>query len=107
MEKYDLTTKDGLQTALDVLESTFMFNPTIALIKYVIDKFTDLSKSLDAQQKAAEVLIRQGKENGVDDMEITMNNKRGFKLNVPIDEGVKIDTMIGSDEKMTIKVRYK
>lgn len=24
-----------------------------------------------------------------------------------LDDGIKVDTMIGSDEKMTIKVKYK
>ena len=34
-------------------------------------------------------------------------NYRGLKLNLPIDETIKVDTLIGSDEKMTIKVKYK
>ncbi|MBQ2173511.1 MAG: hypothetical protein II453_00065 [Alphaproteobacteria bacterium] len=31
-------------------------------------------------------------------------NYRGLKLNLPIDETIKVDTLIGSDEKMTIQV---
>ena len=39
-------------------------------------------------------------------MEITIDNHKGFKLNVPM-EGEKIDTSIGSNDKMTLKVKYK
>jgi len=39
-------------------------------------------------------------------MEIVMDNKRGFKLNVPM-EDVKIDALVGADDKMHIKVKYK
>ena len=54
----------------------------------------------------AEKLITKGKENGVDEMDITMDNSRGFKLKVPI-EGVDIETKLGADEKMHVKVKYK
>ena len=40
-------------------------------------------------------------------MEITVKNSRGFKLNMPIDEKLKIDALIGADEKMHIKIKYK
>ena len=39
-------------------------------------------------------------------MEITIQNSRGLKLNIPAEEA-QIDTVIGSDEKMHIRVKYK
>ena len=62
--------------------------------------------TIKAQQETAEKLIEQGKDSGVDEMEIVVDNTRGFKLNMPIDEDLKIDTMIGADEKLHIKVKY-
>ena len=72
----------------------------------ILDKVFS-SDTLKLQKETAEQLIKRGKEEGVDAMEITVNNSRGFKLNMPIDESLKIDTMIGADEKMHIKVKYK
>lgn len=40
-------------------------------------------------------------------MEIILDNTKGFHFDAPIDEKCKIDTVIGSDEKVTIKVKYK
>ena len=76
------------------------------LAKYVIDKITDLTKSWEVQRDTIERLIQKGRENGTDEMEIVINNKRGFKFNAPI-EGTKIDTLIGADEKIHIKIKYK
>lgn len=35
-----------------------------------------------------------------------MDNSRGFKLKVPID-GIDVETKLGVDEKMHVKVKYK
>lgn len=107
MKKYDLTSSKGLQNAMKYIgDNVFTINPALGLAKYVVDKFSDLSKSWESQRDTALELIRKGKEQGVDEMEITMSNKRGFRLNAPVD-GVNIDTMIGADEKMHVKVKYK
>ena len=39
-------------------------------------------------------------------MEIVLNNTKGFKLNIPL-EGGKIDTVLGNDGKIHVKVRFK
>jgi 2-keto-3-deoxy-6-phosphogluconate aldolase len=72
----------------------------------ILDKVFS-SETLKLQKDTAEQLIKRGKEEGVDEMEITVKNARGFKLNMPIDENLKINTLIGADEKMHIKVKYK
>lgn len=107
MEKFDFTSKQGLQKIVDVVSSSpAINNPTFMLAKYVIDKITDLTKSWEVQRDTIERLIQKGRENGTDEMEIVINNKRGFKFNAPI-EGTKIDTLIGADEKIHIKIKYK
>lgn len=116
MEKYDLTNKNELiKVTKDIMSGPFAnallaVNPLIPVImefgKMVLDKIYS-TETLKLQKDTAEALIKRGKENGVDEMEITVTNNRGIKLNVPIDDGIKIDTMIGADEKMHIKVKYK
>lgn len=107
MEQYDLTNNKGLAKAAGVLsDNLLLVNPGLALGKYLIDKVTDLTKTWAVQRETAEKLIKKGKEDGVDEMEITMDNHRGFKMNVPID-GVQINTHLGANEKMVVKVKYK
>lgn len=101
-KEWDLTNKKELTTAECYL---FYVNPLLFVGKKIIDSIFN-SDTSERQAKAAEELIKQGKENGVDNMEITIDNTKGIKLNIPI-EDVKIDTMIGVDEKMIIKVKYK
>lgn len=96
--KYDLTNKKGINSAIEFLIAA---NPVLAFLKAL---FT--TDTIKAQQEAAEQLIKKGKENGVDEMEIIVDNTRGFKLNVPV-EDIKFDTFVGADEKMHIKVKYK
>ena len=116
MEKYDLTNnKELIKVTKDIMSGSFAnallaVNPLVPVIlKFggmILDKIYS-TETLKLQKDTAESLIKRGKENGVDEMEITVKNSRGFKLNVPIDDGIKIDTMIGADEKMHIKVKYK
>lgn len=106
MEKYDLTNKIELKNVIkSILESSTTTNPIIFFGKKILDKVFS-TETLRQQKATAEKLIMQGKEQGVDEMEITIKNSRGLKLNVPV-EGVTIDTMIGADENMHIKVKYK
>jgi hypothetical protein len=116
MEKYDLTDKKELIKVTKYIMSGPFANALIAvnplvpvILKFggmILDKIYS-TETLKLQKDTAESLIKRGKENGVDEMEITVKNSRGFKLNVPIDDGIKIDTLIGADDKMHIKVKYK
>lgn len=116
MEKYDLTNKNELVKVIKELVKSpygqtglFAANPLIPVImrfgKMILDKVFS-TETLNLQKDTAELLIRKGKEEEVDEMEITVNNRRGFMLNIP-DERIKIDTMVGADEKMIVKVKYK
>lgn len=98
---WDLTNLKELKMA----ESIFKDQPVLyigyKLIKNIFDSDTS-----SRQVEAATKLIKQGKESGVDALEITTKAVKGFKFNLPID-GCKIDTVLGADEQMTIKVKYK
>lgn len=101
---YDLTTKSGLDKALDVLKN----DPGVVVAKYAYEFVKDFfsSNNTEKQNEAAKALIEEGKRSGVDEMEIVLNNTKGFKLNIPL-EGGKIDTALGNDGKIHVKVKFK
>ena len=105
METFDLTTKDGMEIAKKYVLSYFGLTPVEML--YKLGKIIFDSDRVKKQGKTVEDLIKVGKEKGVDEMEITLDNKNGFHFDAPIDEGIKIDTVLGSDEKVRIRVKYK
>lgn len=108
MKKFDLTTQKGIESVKQFVSDNplFVLNPAIGLGKYVIDKIFDSSKTYEAEREAAAELIKKGKEQGVEEMEITMHNVRGGKFNIPV-EDAKIDVSVGTDEKLHVKVKYK
>lgn len=100
IQKWDLTTAQGFQKALASISpiAQAILNP----VGFLIDFFnTDNSK----QAELAERLIRTGKEEGADEIEITLKKSAGGKLNIP--EEYKVDISFGKDDEMTIRVKYK
>lgn len=114
MKKLDLTSKEGLiamgKFLVDNKLSLFTnpLGPYEAIIKLIIKAvFGDGPESIQREQRQTiEAAIQKGKDSGVDEMEIQTNDTTGIKLNVPID-GVKIDTILGKEGKVLIKVKYK
>ena len=116
MASFDLTTQNGFNTAKDFLLSNksgilgFIQNPATALIKMALEKGYDLltqKDKIEAQKDMVSTLIKQGKENGVDNMEITVDNTVGLSFNGSQIDGCPIKATFGSNDKMTIKVQYK
>lgn len=106
MERFDLTKKSEVEKAIDFCKDLCVPIPQFA-IPYKIAKWIFDSDSAKKQGEIVKKLIEAGKANGVDEMEIKLDNKKGLHIDAPIDENCKIDTVIGSDEKVTIKVKYK
>ena len=116
MASFDLTTQNGFNTAKDFLSSNksgildFIQNPATALIKMALEKGYDLltqKDKIEAQKDMVSTLITQGKENGVDNMEIIVDNTVGLSFNGSQIDGCPIKATLGSNDKMTIKVQYK
>lgn len=105
METFDLTTNEGMKMAKKYVLSYFEITPVGILYKF--GKMIFDSDSVKKQGKAAEDLIKVGKEKGVDEMEIILDNKKGFHFNAPIEKDTTIETTLGSDEKIKIRVKYK
>ena len=78
---------------------------TLSLGKFALEKIFS-TNSVEKEKELVAALIKEGKDKGVDEMEIDVNNRRGFDFNIPI-EGIDIKTMVGANEKMRIKVKYK
>lgn len=96
-EKWDLTTDQGVLKAIVLLGT-----PIPSILAFLRDFFnTDTSK----QAEMVERLIRQGKKDGVDEMEIKLKKFAGISLNIP--EDVNIELKAGKDEETIIKVKYK
>lgn len=103
MKKFDLTTKEGLN---EIVKSNFIcINPLFALGKYVIDKI--FIESEDKQRELAEKIIVEGKRQGVDELEIKVKNFSGASFNLPLEDSVKIESHIGINNEIVIKVKYK
>ena len=101
MKQFNLTTKDGLLVAKELIS----LNPVANFLMKTIEKVIS-SDSSKEQAKIAEKLIKRGKEDNVDEMEITLNNTKGLDMIIPMDR-VEITTMVGSKEETVIKVKYK
>lgn len=101
MKQFNLTTKDGLLVAKELIS----LNPVTNILMKAIEKVISSDNSKE-QAKIAEKLIKRGKEDDVDEMEITLNNTKGLDMKIPMD-GVDITTMVGSKEETVIKVKYK
>ena len=100
--KFDLTTKKGLDSALECLAA---YGPIGPLVQLAFNKIFH-SAATKTQSEVVENLIRKGKEQGVTEMEITLDNKKGINFSCPI-EDAEIKTMVGNAETTTIKVKFK
>ncbi len=106
---YDLTTTDGWKNAVAYLRAVPVLGTLWAGNFYVLDKILDAvspGNAVEKQAKAASDLIKAGKENGVKKMKVTMDEKAGAHLDVPI-EGIKVSASLGTQGKTVIEVEYK
>jgi arginase family enzyme len=107
-QTFDLTTKEGRKNALLVAQILF---PPVVLGKALFDGIASLTsgtneKEIEEQRKAAIDIIRAGKENGADEIEITMSQKAGVGLSSDVD-GIPIEFIVGASGTMKLKVKYK
>ncbi len=114
MKKFDLTTLVGINLANNYVQG-IIYDPKTP--ETMIPSFYELLKLLlgglfgnkeqKEQSEAIEKLIEAGKREGVDEMEVTIRTTKGLKLNIPEAEEIKVDTTLGSDEKIKLRIRYK
>jgi hypothetical protein len=105
---FDLTTLEGGKKALQTFDKYgWLVAPQLWLAKKA---FEMLSKSgpdtIEAQKKAAVEIIKAGREQNVDTIRITLDQKAGLDLGSDV-EGIPIKAMAGTSGQMVIEVTYK
>ena len=105
---HDLTTRDGFRSAIKDLREIPVLGQIYAPFFWIADKvfdFLEPGKAVEKQSKVAVDLIKAGKEQGAKRMKITMDERAGLHLDVPI-EGVKVNVGAGSKGKVSIDIEY-
>jgi hypothetical protein len=113
--KFDITTLEGRKQTFDWFDKHgWALGPFWIYWKagkFLVDAVQSLTsgavtKEIEEQRKTAIEIIRAGKENGVDELEITMSEKAGLSLGSNV-EGFPIELMAGSSGNMKLKIKYK
>lgn len=99
---YDLTTPDGRKEAVNDL-IPYLIVGTFATVMYNCLSKVDPVKT---QLTLTEKLVRAGKESEVDSLEIELDNKAGLNFKQKIND-FPVETMLGTNGKMKLKVKYK
>ncbi|MDB9495214.1 hypothetical protein PN441_07915 [Spirulina major CS-329] len=110
-QTFDLTTKEGRENALAVVLMVSPVSAAVWLGKTLFDGIATLTsaaneKEMEEQRKVAIDIIKAGKENGADEIEITMSQKAGIGLGSDFD-GVPIEFIAVASGTMKLKVKYK
>ncbi len=117
-KKYDLTTQDGIKSALedigakDLLLSLLLWpiGPYVLAGKKILDRnwaeISSAESTIDQQRKAAVEIIKQGKESGASCIKVTLDQKAGIDFQSDIN-GIPVKAMIGKTGTMTLEVEYK
>jgi hypothetical protein len=107
-DSFDLTTKEGITNAYEKYGSILPWQ--VHAVKKAFDwisSLTDTKPTIEQQTKAAEDIIKAGRENNVDEIEIELEQTAGIDLNGKLKTGESIETKIGKSGKMKMKVKYK
>ena len=82
-----------------------IFFPQIWLLKKTFELFSN-TDIISEERKTAIELIKAGKEKGVDELEIVLDQKAGLNIEAEV-KGAFVKTQLGKDGKMIVKVKYK
>lgn len=107
MEKFDLTTNDGLTNGRKYLEFGLMAASPAYWVYKLAKSFLGSAPTPEQQRKTAEDLIKAGRDNGVDEMEIEINKEAGIKLKSKLEKDCDIETFAGRNDAIKMKVKYK
>ena len=82
-----------------------IFFPQIWLLEKTFELFSN-TDTISEQRKTAIELIKAGKEKGVDELEIVLEQKAGLNIETEVQE-VSIKTQLGKNGNMIVKAKYK
>jgi len=105
--KFDLTTEEGIKSLRK--SELIRYMPQLDLMLFIAEKAFSVFSNTDTikeQRQTAVDIIKAGKENNVDEVEITLDQRAGIDLQSDLAE-FPLRAKIGKDGKMNIKVKYK
>ena len=102
MAIYDLTTRSGYAKAGKFLKN---YGWIISPLPWLIYKLFSPEVSSEKQVKMVIALIKVGKEQNVNKMNVRVSHQAGFDLGTNI-EGIPIHTTIRNDGKIELEVEY-
>ena len=110
--EFDLTSVEGFKKALEFFNKYGVIcscSSQIWLLKMAWDVVSSLVSSRDIiqeQRKTAVELIKAGRDAGVDEMKITLDQMAGIDIGADI-ESIPFKVKVGKNGKMTLEVKYK
>ena len=115
-ESFNLTTKDGIKEAYDkfsLKKLAWLYIETRP--EYIIGKLiykwvtnaTDAATTIQQQKDAAIELIRAGRENGVAELELELDQIVGLDVKASLKTGESVETKIGKSGLLKLRVSYK
>jgi hypothetical protein len=103
---FDLTTTDGHKQALEIFDKyAWVYAPAPWLLKKTWD-WVSSPDTIQEQRKTAIDLIKAGRENGVDEMKITLDQIAGIDIGADV-EGIPIKAKVGKNGKMILEVKFR
>lgn len=112
-EKFDLTTPEGFGKVAEFLSNDKIMKgfrllfPGHALLlklgKTLMDKVFSTPEEMG---KVVNDLIKEGKEQGVEEMEIKMKDKGGINLDGIVCDACNVNFHIGKDQEIIMNVKY-
>ena len=103
---FNLTTPDGRKQALGSFDKYgWIYAPQIWVLKKVVDWISS-PDTIQEQRKTAIDLIKAGRDNGVDEMRITLDQTAGVDIGAEV-EGIPVKAKIGKSGEVTLEVKYK
>ena len=105
---FDLSTEEGMKAAKETAKYMYgggQFGIAGLLASSITDFFSS-DKIIKEQRKDAVELIKAGRINNADELEITLAQDAGINIQAEL-EDIPVKAMIGKSGKMKIKVKYK
>ena len=104
--EFNLTTENGRKEAMKAFDHYgWILYTGPWLLKKAWDLFST-NDTIQEQRKTAVDLIKAGKDNGVDEMKIIIDETAGLDIGSEV-EGIPVRAKIGKSGKVSLEVKYK
>ena len=88
------------------IKKALAFSTTGIIPMYILDLFSN-DTTIKNQKETALEIIKAGKQNNVDKIELVLDQSAGIDIAADIDNMANVKAKIGTDGKMRMKIKYK